>query len=99
MPTDVDRYTPLLQNLAVGIGAIREAIERALGVTLPTAATLNAELSAQSAQPQTSHDRFRTLRQGARCVEDSQRSTSARTVATSDPRVSGVPGRRVQCDH
>jgi hypothetical protein len=26
MPTDVDRYAQLLQNLAVGIGAIREAM-------------------------------------------------------------------------
>jgi hypothetical protein len=43
MPTDVDRYGQLLQNLAVGIGAIREAIERAFGVTLPTAPRLNAE--------------------------------------------------------
>jgi hypothetical protein len=44
MPTsDPDRYTQLLQNLAVRIGAIREAIERAFGVTLPAAPTLNAE--------------------------------------------------------
>jgi hypothetical protein len=44
MPTsDADRYVQLLQNLAVGIGAIRDAIERAFGVTLPTATTLNAE--------------------------------------------------------
>ena len=43
MPTDVDRYEHLLQNLAVGIGAIREAIEQAFGVTLPTAPRLNAE--------------------------------------------------------
>jgi hypothetical protein len=43
MPTDVDRYAQLLQNLAVGIGAIREAIERAFGLTLPTAPRLNAE--------------------------------------------------------
>jgi hypothetical protein len=43
MPTDADRYAQLLQNLAVRIGAIREAIERAFGLTLPTAATLNAE--------------------------------------------------------
>jgi hypothetical protein len=44
MPTsDADRYAQLLQNLAVRIEAIREAIERAFGVTLPTAPTLNAE--------------------------------------------------------
>jgi hypothetical protein len=44
MPTsDADRYAQLLQNLAVRIGAIREAIEWAFGVTLPTAPTLNAE--------------------------------------------------------
>ena len=44
MPTsDADSDTQLLQNLAVRIGAIREAIERAFGVTLPTAPTLNAE--------------------------------------------------------
>jgi hypothetical protein len=44
MPTsDADRYSQLLQHLAVSIGAIREAIEVAFGVTLPTAATLNAE--------------------------------------------------------
>jgi hypothetical protein len=44
MPTsDADRCAQLLQNLAVRIGAIREAIERAFGVTLPTAPTLNAE--------------------------------------------------------
>jgi hypothetical protein len=43
MPTDVDRQAQVLQNVAVGIGAIREAIEWAFGVTLPTAATLNAE--------------------------------------------------------
>jgi hypothetical protein len=45
MPTSHgDRYAQLLQNLAVRIGAIREAIERAFGVTLPTAPTLNAAL-------------------------------------------------------
>src|SRR5262245_20134799 len=44
MPTsDADRYAQLLQNLAVRIGAIREAIERAFGATLPTAPTLKAE--------------------------------------------------------
>jgi len=44
MPTsDADRYAQLLQNLAVRIGAIRDAIERAFGMTLPTVATLNAE--------------------------------------------------------
>jgi hypothetical protein len=44
MPTsDADRYAQLLQNLAVRVGAIREALERAFGVTLPTAPTLNAE--------------------------------------------------------
>jgi len=43
MPTDVDRYAQLVQNLAVGIGAIREAIERAFGLTLPTVPRLNAE--------------------------------------------------------
>jgi hypothetical protein len=63
MPTsDADRYAQLLQNLAVRIGAIREAIERAFGVTRPTAPTLNAEFKikrAQSTQPQTSHDPFR----------------------------------------
>jgi len=43
MPTsEADRYTQLLQNLAVRVG-IREAIERAFGVTLPTAPRLNAE--------------------------------------------------------
>jgi hypothetical protein len=42
--SDADRYAQLRQNVAVGIGAIREAIERAFGVvTLPTARTLNAE--------------------------------------------------------
>ena len=44
MPTsDADRYAQLLRNLAVRIGAIREAIEVAFGVKLPTAPTLNAE--------------------------------------------------------
>jgi hypothetical protein len=44
MPTsDADRYAQLRQNLAVGLDAIREAIEMAFGVTLPTASTLNAE--------------------------------------------------------
>jgi hypothetical protein len=44
MPTsDADRYSQLLQHLAVSIGAIREAIEVAFGVTLPTAETLSAE--------------------------------------------------------
>ena len=43
MPTSDDRYAQLHHNLAVRIGAIREAIERAFGVTLPTAPTLNAE--------------------------------------------------------
>jgi hypothetical protein len=44
MPTsDGDRYAQLLQNLAVRLSAIREAIEVAFGVRLPTAATLNAE--------------------------------------------------------
>ena len=45
MPTsNGDRYAQLLQNLAVSLGAIREAIEVAFGVRLPTAATLNAEV-------------------------------------------------------
>jgi len=44
MPTsDADRYAQLRQNLAVGLDAIREAIEMAFGVTLPAASTLNAE--------------------------------------------------------
>ena len=43
LTSDPDRYTQLLQNLAVRIGTIRDAIERAFGVTLPTAPTLNAE--------------------------------------------------------
>src|SRR6266436_2454864 len=43
MPTDADRHSQLLQHLAVGIAAIREAIERAFGVTLPTAAAVAAE--------------------------------------------------------
>ena len=44
MPTsDADRYAQLLQNLAVRIAAIREALERAFGVTLLTAPTFNAE--------------------------------------------------------
>jgi hypothetical protein len=43
MPTDADRHSQLLQHLAVSIAAIREAIERAFGVTLPTVATLDAE--------------------------------------------------------
>jgi hypothetical protein len=42
-PTDADRYAQLLQDLAVGIGATRQAIELAFGVTLPSAATVNAE--------------------------------------------------------
>jgi hypothetical protein len=42
MPTsDADRYAQLRRNLAVGLDAIREAIEMAFGVTLPTASTLN----------------------------------------------------------
>jgi hypothetical protein len=43
MPSDADRYTELLQNLAVGIAGIREATELAFGVTLPTATTMNEE--------------------------------------------------------
>src|SRR5260221_423626 len=44
MPTsDADRDAQLLQNLAVRIGAIREAIEAAFGGRRPTAPTLNAE--------------------------------------------------------
>jgi hypothetical protein len=44
MPTsDADRYAQLRQNLAVGLDAIRAAIETAFGVTLPTASKLNAE--------------------------------------------------------
>jgi hypothetical protein len=35
MPTDADRYAQLLQNFALDIGATREAIELAFGVTLP----------------------------------------------------------------
>ncbi len=44
MPTDVERYAQLSQNLAPGVAAIREAFELAFGVALPTAATLNEEL-------------------------------------------------------
>jgi hypothetical protein len=44
MPTsNGDRYAQLLQNLAVRLRAIREAIEVAFGVKLPTAATLKTE--------------------------------------------------------
>ena len=43
MATDADRYTQLLQDLAVGIGATRQAIELAFGVALPSAETVNAE--------------------------------------------------------
>ena len=43
MPTDAERYAQLLQNLSVGIGAIRDAAELAFGVMLPSAETLNEE--------------------------------------------------------
>ena len=43
MATDADRYTQLLQDLAVGIGATRQAIELAFSVALPSAETVNAE--------------------------------------------------------
>jgi hypothetical protein len=43
MPTDAERYAQLLQNLSVGIGAIRDATELAFGVMLPSAETLNEE--------------------------------------------------------
>jgi len=45
MATDADRYTQLLQDLAVGIGATRQAIELAFGVALPSAETVNAEFA------------------------------------------------------
>ena len=66
MPNDLDRYTQLLQNLAVSIGAIREAIEQAFGVTLPTATTLNAEfeiITTAMTQQQPGHDPLRWPKQ------------------------------------
>ena len=45
MATDADRYTQLLQDLAVGIGTTRQAIELAFGVALPSAETVNAEFA------------------------------------------------------
>jgi len=58
MPTgDADRYGELLQNLAVRVGAIREALERAFGVTLPTAPTLNAEFESITSAIYASADR------------------------------------------
>jgi cytochrome c2 len=55
MPTsDADRYAQLLRNLAVRIGAIREAIERAFGVTLtePTRVLPGTTMSARLSNPQ-----------------------------------------------
>ena len=43
MATDADRYTQILQDLAVGIGTTRQAIELAFSVALPSAETVNAE--------------------------------------------------------
>jgi hypothetical protein len=61
MPTsDADRYAQLLQNLAVRIGAIREAIER------------GARTAYRAACERWPNARI-TLRQGARVVEDSRR--------------------------
>ena len=45
MATVADRYTQLLQDLSVGIGATRQAIELAFGVALPSAETVNAEFA------------------------------------------------------
>ena len=45
MATDADRYTQLLQDLAVGIGTTRQAIELAFSVALPSAETVNAEFA------------------------------------------------------
>ena len=62
MPTDAERYAQLLQNLSVGIGAIRDAAELAFGVMLPSAETLNEEfegIAQQSTQPPTGHDPLR----------------------------------------
>jgi hypothetical protein len=61
MPTsDADRYAQLLQNLAVRIGAIREATER------------GARAAYRAACERWPNARI-TLRQGARVVEDSRR--------------------------
>jgi hypothetical protein len=60
--SDVDRYAQLLQNLAVGIGATREALEeRAFGPTLPTAATLNSEFEIITSAIYAAADRPRLL--------------------------------------
>ena len=56
-----DRYAQLLQNLAVRIGAIREAIERAFGVTLPTAPTLKAEFEIIAIAIYAAADRLRPV--------------------------------------
>ena len=45
MATDADRYTQILQDLAVGIGTTRQAIELAFSVALPSAETVNAEFA------------------------------------------------------
>src|SRR5215813_6034539 len=104
MPTsDADRYAQLLQNLAVRIGAIREAIERAFGVTLPTAPTLNAEFEIITSAIYAAADRPRPIP-----LTDDKPNTrmstgsiyglmTARTSATrQDYAAPGLAGRRIQ---
>jgi hypothetical protein len=67
MPTsDADRHTALLQeylDLAVGVRAIREAVERAFDVTLPSEApTMKGELKIIARAIYTIAERSRTYR-------------------------------------
>jgi hypothetical protein len=80
MPTsDADRYAQLLQNLAVRLGAIRQAIEVVFGVRLPTAATLNAEFEIITSTVYAAADRPRPAP-----VTDDKRSTRTHFVYRID---------------
>ena len=49
MPTDAELYTHLLQSyqeIAAGMAVVREAVEKAFGVTVPSSTTIKAQLEA-----------------------------------------------------
>jgi hypothetical protein len=49
MPTDAELYTHLLQGyqeIAAGMAVVREAVEKAFGVTVPSSTTIKAQLEA-----------------------------------------------------
>ena len=65
MPTDAELYTHLLQSyqeIAAGMAVVREAVEKAFGVTVPSATTIKAQLEAVASAIYVVADRLKPTR-------------------------------------